>query len=142
MLTLITFIVSGAIIVILIVAKVYEEKTRKSFFLLNLISKGDTRFRDFSQNSAHRYADFKEKAGFLLKRQVPLHTRNVTNKTVALIQEKGKKYIGDIKEGRLFGKKNGGISEFLKDISEMEKDNEMLSKGEEEGSQNGESQVK
>jgi len=142
MLTLITFIVSGVIIVILIVAKVYEEKTRKSFFLLNLISKGDARFRDFSQNSAHLYADIKERATFFIKRQVPLHTRNMTNKTVALIQEKGKKYATDIKEGKIFGKKNGGISEFLKDISEMEKDNEILAQSEEEGSQNDESQVK
>jgi hypothetical protein len=142
MVTLITFIVSGTIVVILIVAKVYEERTRKSFFLLNLISKGDTRFRDFSQSAAHRYADLKEKTIFMLKRQVPLHTRNIANKTFSLLQEKSKKYASDIKDGRLFGKKNGGISEFLKDISEMEKDNEMLSKGEEEGSQNDESQVK
>lgn len=142
MATLITFIASGIMIIILVAAKVWEEKSRKSFFLLRLISKGDSHFREFSQNAAHMYADLKEKAGFVIGRQLPLHTRNFTNKTVARVQEKSKKYMGDLKEGNFFGRKNEGISEFLKDIRDMEEDNEALNNGEEKGSQNDKIQVK
>jgi hypothetical protein len=142
MLTLTTFIVSGVMIVILLAGKVWEEKNRKSFFLLRWISKGDERFREFSQTSAHKYADLKEEAGFIIKRQVPLHTRNIANKTYSQIEEKSKKFLSNLKEGKLFGGKSEGISEFLKDISEMEKDNEAVSNADLEGSQNEESQVK
>jgi hypothetical protein len=129
-------------IIILIGAKIWEEKNRKSFFLLRGISKGDTHIREFSQNAAHRYADMKEELKFMIKRQVPLHTRNIANKSYSLIQEKSNKFISDLKEGKLFGRKNEGISEFLKDISEMEKDNEITSNEGEEGSQNDETLVK
>jgi len=129
-------------IIILITGKMWEEKNRKSFFLLRWISKGDERFREFSQSSAHKYADLKEDAGFLIKRQVPLHTRNIANKTYAMFQEKGNKFLSDLKEGKLFGRKNEGISEFLKDISEMEKENGQTLDEDREGSQNDETLVK
>lgn len=142
MLTLITFIASGVLIIILIIAKVWEEKNRKSFFVLRGISKGDAQIRELSQNAAHIYADWREKIRFIVKRQLPLHTKNTLNKTITLVGEKSKQYIGDIKEGRMFGKKSEGISEFLKDISEMEKENGAVENEEGEGSQNKKDQVK
>lgn len=132
-------------VILLISAKVWEEKNRKSFFLLRAISKGDEHIRDLSIKSAHQYADLKEKSKFVVGKQLPLHSKNFLNKSAIFLQEKSTKYFGDIRNSRLLGGKNEGISEFLKDISQMEKggeiNDEMNSEGE-NNSQNSSNKVK
>jgi len=112
----IIFVVSGILILLLIAAKVWEEKNRKPFFLLKAISKGDERIRELSIRSTHGYADLKEKGKFVVGRQIPLHSKNLVNKTSTFLHEKSIKYLSGITN-----KKNEGIGEFLKDISDMEK---------------------
>jgi hypothetical protein len=120
----IIFIVSGIMIILLIGSKVWEEKNRKSFFLLRAISKGDEHMRDFYIKSAHHYADYKEKGDFFISKQLPLHTKNFLNKSAIFLQEKSAKYLGDMRNTRILSK-HEGISEFLKDISEKEKSGEI-----------------
>ncbi len=139
----ITFIVSGFMVALLLVAKVWEEKNRRSFFLLRVISKGDERIRTYSINAAHEYSDFKEKAKFFFEKQLPLHTRNFVNKSTAYIGEKFAEYTGSVR-GNKFLRKNEGISEFFKNISDKEKGeiNEEMHDPQDADSQNREDQVK
>lgn len=116
----ITFIFSGVMVALILIAKIWEEKSRKSFFLLRLISKGDERIRMYSINAAHEYSDFKEKTNFFISKQLPLHTKNLVNKSTAFLSEKFAEYTGHVR-GSKFLKKNEGISEFFKSMSEKEK---------------------
>lgn len=121
MITLFIFYVSGAVVAILLLAKIWESKRRKSFMFLNLISKGDEGFRNFSHDATHAYSVFKEKGDFFIRKQLPLHTRNTINKTEILIKEKAEKYLGNMRNSKLLHPRSEGISEFFKNISEMEK---------------------
>ncbi|MDB5266514.1 MAG: hypothetical protein JWN89_329 [Parcubacteria group bacterium] len=122
MVSIILFYFSGAVIVLLLLAKIWETKRRKPLGVLTLISKGDTRLRSLSHIAAHSYGDLKERGEFFVKKQLPLHTRNFLNKSEAVIKEKSQKYLGDIRNTKLLKPKNEGISEFFKNISEMEKE--------------------
>ncbi len=115
----IIFICSGLIIVTLIGAKVIEDKKKSKPFILRLISLGDERVKHLSEDIEHKYAELKERVIFFVQKQIPLHTKNLTNKTVLVLKEKTGKYVGDIR-GSKFLKKNDGISEFFKNISEKE----------------------
>jgi hypothetical protein len=128
------FIVSGACILLLLLAKMWEMKHKKPFFLLGFISNGDHHIRNWSQVSVHAYSELKEDASFFVKKQIPLHSKNILNKTEVLIKEKTEKLMGDMRNARLLKSKNEGISEFFKNVSEMEKENaeESSTKSEEE----------
>jgi hypothetical protein len=115
----IIFAFSGVGIIVLIGAKMWQEKHKKSFFLLRGIGRGDEHVRSFSQKATHRYSEVKEKTDFFLKKQLPLHTRNFINKTNATLKEKSEHYIGNIR-GSKFLKKSDGLPEFFKNISEKE----------------------
>jgi hypothetical protein len=115
----IIFAFSGIAIVILVGGKMWQEKRKKSFFLLRGIGKGDERVRQLSHKAVHHYSEVKEKTDFFLKKQLPMHARNVANKTTAIVKEKSEQYIGNIR-GSKFLKKSDGLSEFFKNISEKE----------------------
>lgn len=109
--------------------------------LLRLVSLGDERVRHLSHELAHLYAEKKEKAHFFVNKQLPLHTRNILNKTSSTVKERVEKYVGDIR-GSKFLKKSDGISEFFKSISEKENGGRIDDSLDVEGSQNDSGEVK
>ncbi|MDQ3090035.1 MAG: hypothetical protein M3Q24_02700 [bacterium] len=129
---------------ILIGAKIWEEKNRKSFFLLRGISRGDERFKVFSQNAAHAYADIKENGLFFINKQLPLHTKSFLNKSSTLLKENGQKHL-DKMRSKGYLRKSGSISEYFKNNSDKNKDKEEIVENREndyEDSQNHIDQVK
>ena len=115
----IIFALSGIAIVVLISAKMWQEKRKKAVFLLRGIGRGDEHVRKISQHAVRHYSEAKEKTDFFLKKQLPLHTRNIINKTQTTLKEKSEHYIGNIRGSR-FLKKSDGLPEFFKNISEKE----------------------
>lgn len=114
------FLVSGVALILLVGAKYLEERRQKPFLILNLISKGNLHVRDLSHKATHDYAEFREWAEFFAKKQLPLHSKNLLNKSQTLVQEKSAKYLELIRDSKLL-KKPDGISEFFKTISSVEK---------------------
>jgi hypothetical protein len=117
----IIFAVSGVCLCILVGAKMWQVKHKKTFFLLNLISKSDHRIKEVTHRATYHYSEIKEKGGFMLKKQLPLHSKNIMNKTETLIREKSEKYFGNIRNTRLLKPKTGGISEFFRNMADIEK---------------------
>lgn len=136
----IVFLISGVALTILIGAKYLDERRNKTFLILELISKGDLHVRDFSHKAAHNYAEFRERAEFFIKKQLPLHSRSMINKSHSLVQEKSAKYLELIRDSKLL-KKSDGISEFFKTIGDVEKGNGEID-GYSEAFQEEESEVK
>ncbi|MEX2010430.1 MAG: hypothetical protein WD874_01335 [Parcubacteria group bacterium] len=93
-------------------------KTRRNSPILSLISLGDVKMRDLTHDAAHWYSYGKEKGAFIIKKQVPLHSRNLLNKSVQTTREKGLALVTEIKQSVF--KKNDGLSEFFKSISDKE----------------------
>ncbi|MBX4200226.1 hypothetical protein KW790_02085 [Candidatus Parcubacteria bacterium] len=116
----ILFVISGAVIILLISAKVFEIKKRKSLLFLRLISHGDEHLRELSHQAAREYSEFKEDAEFFISKQLPLHSKNTYNKLVSFLQDKTHKYMGDIRGSKYFPQKSEGISEFFQSLSEKE----------------------
>lgn len=104
--------------------------------LLKLISMGDERMRQLSHLVAHLYAEGKERASFFVQKQMPLHSKNLFYKSISILREKGKILGNDLLksrlffliESRLFKKKDRGISEYFKNISEKENGKEDTAK--------------
>lgn len=115
----IIFITSGLVVVALIGAKLIEDKLKRKPFLLRLVSLGDERVRVFTHELAHKYSDVRERVHFAIHKQIPLHTKNILNKTKTAVGEKFVEYVGDIRGSKFLGK-NDGISEFFKSISDKE----------------------
>ncbi len=115
-----TFILSGAVIAILLVAKRVEEKKKRPVFILNLISKGDEHARSLHHEAVRLYSIGKENAAFLVRKQLPRYSRSSINKMLARLEERVDKHFHSIRDSRLL-KKSDGISEFFKNISEVEK---------------------
>lgn len=113
------FLISGLALAALIGAKMLEDRRKAKPILLRLISLGDERVRNLSHGFARHYSELKERTGFFLGRQVPLHTRNFMNKVNAKVKEQAEKRIGDIRGSKLL-KKSDGLSEYFKSISEKE----------------------
>jgi len=124
----ITFLLSGAAIIILIGAKLIENRLNRPLLLMSAISKGDGHIRALAHSVAHHYSETKERLIFFLRKQLPLRSRNLLNKLIAFIAEKTEKYIGNIRDSRLI-KKHGGISEFFRSISEVERGAGEISEG-------------
>jgi len=118
---IIIFALSGICLVILLSTKMSELKHRRTFFPLNFISKSDHRIREITHLATHHYSEFKERGEFVLTKQLPLHSKNILNKTKTLIKEKVEKHLGDIRNTRLLGNKKDGISEFFKNLSDKER---------------------
>ncbi|MDP3875245.1 MAG: hypothetical protein Q8Q22_01880, partial [bacterium] len=116
------FAISGVSIILLIAAKRLEEKRKKTFFISNAISKGDTRIREFYHKIVRFYSEGKERILFFFKKQIPIHSRNSLNKLLTFLKKKKEQYVVSMRDSRLL-KKSDGISEFFKNMSDIEKGN-------------------
>ncbi len=135
------FTVSGLAILTLVSAKSLERKRRKPFLILTLISRGDIHVRALYHKAVHLYSDSKEKTWFLLKKQVPKHSRNSLNKLLSFIREKREQYVGKMRDSRLL-KKPDGMSEFFKSMSDVEKGNGEINDVYVDSSQDGKKELK
>ncbi len=120
--------------ILLLVTKKVEEKRRKPFFISNAISKGDTHIRGLYLRVVRFYSEGKEKTLLLLNKRIPLHSRNSLNKLLSFFREKRERYINEMRDSRLL-KKPDGISEFFKNMSDIEKGNGEINDVYEDGSQ-------
>ncbi len=118
--TLIIFILSGVALMSLTLAKRVEMKSKRPSFLLKLVSKGDEHARVAYHEALHFYSEGKHRAAFFVKKQLPLKAKSYVNKGVSYVKAKGEERFGNMRNSRLI-KRDGGISEFFKTISEMEK---------------------
>lgn len=114
------FFFSGAVLVTLTVAKRLEEKKRRSNVVLRAVSTGDERMRRLHHEALHAYSDGKDKFSFWFKKQLPLKAKSLANKSLSYLHSTATKHFGDIRNSRLL-KKSDGLSEFFKNISEIEK---------------------
>ncbi|MBI2065794.1 MAG: hypothetical protein HYT68_01865 [Candidatus Zambryskibacteria bacterium] len=130
----ITFIISGIAIVVLVGAKKMEEKRNKPLFVFNIISKGDKHVRELYHKMVNMYSEGKEKILFFFKKQVPIQSKNLLNKSVSFLKEKRAQYINNMRGSKLL-KKSDGISEFFKNMSNIEKGNGEINDVYEDGSQ-------
>ena len=141
MITIYIFTASGVAILLLVTTKRLQQKLKKPFFVFNIISKADAQIRALYQKLVHLYSDSKEKTSFLIEKQIPIHSKNVLNKSISFIKEKRDQYIGNIRNSRLL-KRPDGISEFFKNMSEIEKGNGEIHEGLEDGSQEDKKELK
>jgi len=116
------FAFSGLSIILLLVAKRLEEKRKRIFFISNAISKGDTRIRGLYLKVVRLYSEGKERISFFYKKQIPIHSRNSLNKLLIFIRKRREQYAVSMRDAKLL-KKSDGISEFFKNMSEIEKGN-------------------
>lgn len=116
------FAVSGFSIILLLVSKRLEEKRKKTFFISNIISKGDTHIRELYQKVVRLYSEGKETISFFYKKRVPIHSKNSLNKLLIFLRKRREQYIVSMRDSKLL-KKPDGISEFFKNMSEIEKGN-------------------
>ncbi len=114
------FILSGAGIVTLTVSKRLEEKKKQPTLVLRAVSRGDERVREIHHQALHHYSHSKDRFSFWFKKQMPLKLKSFWNRFLAYMQNKSVRYLGDVRNSRLL-KKSDGISEFFKNISEVEK---------------------
>jgi len=116
------FSISGLAIVSLLVAKKWGEKRRKRFLILDIISKGDIRIRRLYHLTVHFYSEGREYLLFFFKKQISMHSRNSLNKLLTFLRKKRGQYVESMRDSRLL-KKSDGISEFFKNMSNIEKGN-------------------
>lgn len=129
------FAFSGLAIFSIIAAKILESKMKRPFFVLSIISKGDVLVRNAYHKLADLYLEWKEKLALILTKQLPLRARNEFNKLVASIKTLTERHVGNVRNSRLL-KKSDGISEFYKNISEIEKGNGEINDTLEDGFRN------
>lgn len=116
------FFISGLAILTLIVVKDLEIKRKRSFFITRAISKGDIHARKIYQKTVDLYSEGKEGSSFFFKKRLPIHSRNLFNKLTSFLEEKRQLYIDNMRDSKLL-KKSDGISEFFKNMSNIEKGN-------------------
>jgi hypothetical protein len=114
------FYISGIAILALLLAKGVEMKFKHRFSLLKLVSRWDKEVRVVYHRGVHMYSESKEKGYRWATKQLPYKAKSYVNKSSAFAKEKLEKYIGDVRNSRLI-KKNDGISEFFRNISDLEK---------------------
>ncbi len=135
------FAFSGLSMILLLVSKRLEEKRKRTLFISNAISKGDTRIRGLYQKIVRLYSEGKERISFFYKKQVPIHSKNFLNKLVIFLRKMRERYIVSMRDSKLL-KKSDGISEFFKNMSEIEKGNGEIHDSVEQGSQDNEKEVR
>jgi len=138
---IVIFIISGLAIILLITVKGLEAKRRKLFFITRAISKGDIYTREIYHKVVRLYYEGKEGVIFFFKKRIPIHTRNTLNKIIFFLEEKRRKYADNMRDSKLL-KKQDGMSEFFKNMSDVEKGNGEIHDVYEQGSQNTEEKVK
>ncbi|KKR30512.1 MAG: hypothetical protein A3C62_02510 [Candidatus Zambryskibacteria bacterium RIFCSPHIGHO2_02_FULL_39_16] len=140
MTSIVIFTISGMIVFLLPLAKRLESKQGKSFLIFRLISKGDFYVREIYHWMVHLYFEGKERSSFLIKRQIPLHSKNFSNKLTVYLREKRIRYFNNMRDSRLL-KKSDGISEFFKNMSNLEKGNGEINDVYYDGSQNSKKEL-
>lgn len=116
------FAISGTALVTLLVAKWLEKKRNKQLFIFRWIARGDERIRDLHHKCLRLYSEGKERVFFFATKQLKLHSKNTFNKLVTFLKEKRTQYENNMRNSRLI-KKQDGISEFFKNMSDIKKDN-------------------
>ena len=120
MITFVLFAVSGVAIITITAAKRMGERKKTTVLILRLISLGDERLRGLHHEALRHYSSGKDKFGFWFKKQLPLKLKSFLNRFLTYAREKSVEYLGDMRGSRLL-KRSDGISEFFKNISEIEK---------------------
>lgn len=134
------FIVSGLIMILLITVKGLAEKRGRPFLVLEMISRGDIRIREFYHRVIHFYSESKEHALFFCQRQWPTQLRYFSNKLRAFLKEKREQYSHSMRDSRLL-RKSDGISDFFKSLSKTERGNGEINDVFENDSQNTKEKV-
>jgi len=114
------FAISGVALVTITTAKRLELKRQKTPKILNLIARGDTYVRDLNHRVFDYYFGSKDGLDFFFKKWVPVQTKLSFNKTVNKLKDQVGEYVNDMRDAKLL-KKSDGISEFFKNIKEIEK---------------------
>lgn len=116
------FTISGLGIIVLTTTKILEQKRKKQLFISNAISRGDTHARKLYHTAVHLYSEGKEKTLLFFQKKIRMHLRNSLNKLISFLKEKKGQYINNMRNSKLL-KKPDGISEFFKNMSNVEKGN-------------------
>ena len=134
------FAISGTAIVTLIAAKSLEARMGKPLFIFGWIMKSDKLIRHLHHKTLELYSVGKERASFFFTRQVKIHSKNTFNKLVTFLKGKRDQYENNMRNSRLL-KKSDGISEFFKNMSDIEKGNGSIDETFEEHSQGAKKDV-
>ena len=126
------FAISGVAIVTLIAAKMLEEKRSTKLFISRWIMRSDEQFKDWYHRMLYIYSAGKDRISFFMTKEIRLHSKNTFNKFLAYLKEKRGQYETNMRNSRLL-KKQDGISEFFKSISDVEKGNGEINEPFEEG---------
>jgi len=111
----IIFATSGSLMTLLLAAKAWELRRRKQVFLLEAISYGDSYVKKVYHDLLRAYTEGKDNLQFFTRKQLPIHSKNILNKSIVYLEGKRNQYIGDVRDSRLL-KKSDGISEFIKSM--------------------------
>ncbi len=114
------FIFSGITLATLLLAKRVENRSGRRGFLLRAISKSDRQIRELFHRVLDFYSLGRERSLFIIQKQLPMRAKRELGKAQTYIQEKIEGQFGNVRNARLI-KKQEGISEFFKNISEIEK---------------------
>src|SRR5258706_14667074 len=109
------FFFSGLALAVIMLAKRFQEKKRKTLFILHLVSRGDERVRELHHQAVRFYSTGKEKAAFFVKKRLPMRSKHSLNKLVSRFEEQVERYIGNIRGSKMLNKPDG-ISEFFKNL--------------------------
>jgi predicted RNA-binding protein len=129
------FYVSGVAIAALVLAKHFEAKYKRRFFFLRTVSKGDIHVRTLYHHGVRLYTEAKERAFIYITKQLPLRARNLSNKASVQLRERVERYTGDIRNSRLL-KKSDGISEFFRNVADIERGRGEINDSFDDSSQN------
>ncbi|MDP2651268.1 MAG: hypothetical protein Q8O98_01605 [bacterium] len=116
----ITFAVSGGVLALLIIAKRYAKRYKILSYPLKLISHGDERARELVGQLAHLYSESKERLVVYIKKDLPMDIKVIWSKLETWYDEEGRDHLQRIRDTKLLRKKDDGISEFFKSISERD----------------------
>lgn len=118
-----TFIVSGAVIVLLLIAKKLSMSKGEQVFVLKIIAKTDKLTREIYHRMVHYYSEIREGTIHFLDKKAGMYLRNLYNKLVSYVDEKRDLYTYNMRNTKLLKGSHSDISEFLKNVSDVEKGN-------------------
>src|SRR5690606_463017 len=124
----IIFAVSGIAILFLFAAKGFEMRRRKPSMFLHIAKRADTKTGALYFKLLHFYSDSKEKTHLFLNRQAPMKIKSAMVKFGTFLKERREEYLMKMRDARIL-KKNSGISEFYKNLSNIDKGNGKIEDG-------------
>lgn len=117
------FVFSGIVVALLLLIKRWEIRNGKTGFVLRAISRSEEGFQELQDRFLAMYLDSKEIVSLWVRKHLPFKARSLKNRTLAWSKESAKKVMGDLRDSRLLKKREDGMSEFFKNISDIEKGN-------------------